>query len=80
MIVVTRCKTCSRRLKSMDYCTDYGMIINEQKTRFMVFNGIFDTKELEAHRIWTTCSFWWTWSILDVGMHFRMYLTFFKHD
>ena len=51
----------------MSYCTDYGMIINEEKTRFMAFIGIFDTKEVEAHRIWTTGTFWWKWSILELG-------------
>ena len=30
----------------INYCRDYGMIINKQKTRFMVINDIFDTREV----------------------------------
>ena len=35
----------------MNYSRNYGMIINEQKSRFMAISGIFDTRELDRQNM-----------------------------
>ena len=39
-------RMCLKKIQILvDYCKDYGMVINEKKTKFMAFNGTDTSKE-----------------------------------